>query len=117
MKPKIKLMTKFVDFFTADWVTAITLAPFGIYVAEEKYLKNKKLINHESIHWKQQFEMLIIFFYIWYIIEWFIRLFVNPGNAYKSISFEREANKFEKDDTYLTNRKAFAWLKFMRKKK
>lgn len=117
MKPKIKLMTKFVDFFTADWVAAITLAPFAIYVSEEKYLKNKKLINHESIHWKQQLEMLIIFFYIWYLIEWFIRLFVNPGNAYKSISFEREANKFEKDETYLTNRKAFAWLKFMRKQK
>ena len=35
MKPKIKLMTNFVDFFTADWVAAITLAPFAIYVAEE----------------------------------------------------------------------------------
>ena len=38
-----------------------------------------------------------------------------PGNAYKSISFEREANKFDNDDTYLTNRKAFAWFKFMKK--
>lgn len=111
-KPKVKLMNGFIKSITFRWVAGITLAPFGIYVRENRYLNNKRLINHESIHWKQQLEMLIVFFYIWYIIEWFIRLFTNSGNAYKSISFEREAKKYELDENYINNRKLFAWINF-----
>lgn len=54
-------------------------------------------IEHERIHKRQQQHLLYIFFYIWYVIEWFIRIFVN-GKAYRNICFEREAYNNE-DDT------------------
>lgn len=55
-------------------------------------------------------EMLYIFFYLWYLIEWLIRLF-GKGNAYRKISFEKEAYNNENDETYLTKRKHYNWLK------
>jgi hypothetical protein len=69
-------------------------------------------LNHEKIHTAQIKEMLYVFFYVWYIIEWLIRL---PfGNAYRNISFEREAYNNEKDLRYLDNRKRFAWIKYLK---
>ena len=114
LKPKVKIMTKFVSFLTMGWASAITLCPFGIYVKIE-YLTNLFTINHEKIHWQQQLEMLIIFFYLWYGIEWFIRLFINGKAAYRSLSFEREA--YDNDDNleYLKTRKPYSWLKYMKK--
>jgi len=114
-EPKVKKMSWFVTFITFGWAAGITLAPFGIYV-KENYLDNIFTINHEKIHWKQQLEMLIIFFYIWYLIEWVIKLFMNK-NAYKSISFEREAYKYGHDLLYLKKRKSFAWFGYIKKKK
>jgi len=114
LKPKVKIMTKFVSFLTLGWAAAITLCPFGIYV-KEQYLTRLRTINHEKIHWQQQLEMLIIFFYLWYGIEWFIRLFINGKAAYRSLSFEREA--YDNDDNleYLKTRKPYSWLKYMKK--
>ena len=111
---RIKQKNFIVRLFTGQNIIGITLAPFGIYLKPE-YLTNQRVIRHESIHWKQQIEMLIIPFYLWYFIEWFIRLFMK-GNAYRNISFEREAYKNENDEKYLENRKFFAWTKYLRKK-
>ena len=69
-------------------------------------------LNHEKIHTAQIKEMLYVFFYVWYIIEWLIRL--PKGNAYRNISFEREAYNNEKDLRYLDNRKRFAWIKYLK---
>jgi hypothetical protein len=107
---KIRKMGWFLSMFP---IIGITLAPFGIYI-DEKHLKLKWLVNHEKIHWQQQLEMLIIFFYLWYLIEWIVRLFTNPGHAYESLSFEREANANEYNQEYLKNRKHYSWLKYMR---
>ena len=52
--------------------------------------ENTKGRKHEKIHIAQQKEMLVIPFYLWYFIEWLVRLF-KKGNAYQNISFEREA--------------------------
>lgn len=120
MKAKIKKMNKFILFITNGFAAGITLAPWGIYIKEKyfayKYKKSygvKVLINHEKIHWRQQMEMLIVFFYIWYLIEWMVRLITNPDNAYKSISFEQEANYNEINLKYLETRKPFAWLEYL----
>ena len=72
-------------------------------------------INHESIHTKQMKELGYIFFYIWYVIEWFIKLFTTK-NAYKSISFEREAYGNERNLLYLEKRKRYAWFKYISNK-
>ena len=85
-------------------IGGITLWPFVIL--REKYKgRAKRIINHESIHIKQQEELLIIPFYILYVTEWFIKLFFYGKEAYYNISFEREAYSNEYDFQYLESRK------------
>lgn len=74
-----------------------------------------KVLNHEEIHTKQMQELLYIFFYLWYLIEWLIKLlfYFNFKRAYKNISFEREAKKYEGDFNYLKKRKHYKWLYFV----
>lgn len=94
---------------------AITIWPF-VFV-RSKYEDggmSDKDVRHETIHLRQQAELLVVFFYVWYIAEWLIRLF-QKGNAYRNISFEREAYANEKDENYLKNRKHYAWFKYIKK--
>ena len=63
--------------------------------------------NHEMIHTKQMKELLYIFFYLLYFLEWLVRLFINK-NAYRNISFEKEAYAHENNFKYLNHRKHFA---------
>ena len=81
----------FKHFFRRNYV-GLTLWPF-IFVKEDTLKKDVILINHEKIHLKQQRELLILPFYIWYICEWLFRtlLYLNSYRAYQNISFEREA--------------------------
>jgi len=72
-------------------------------------------INHEAIHTAQMKELLYVTFYIWYFIEWLVRLVLNPKNAYRSISFEREAYENENYLHYLHDRKRFNWTQYLRK--
>ena len=75
---------------------------FGILFVRGNTIINDRTIRHEAIHTAQMKEMLYIFFYLWYLIEWIIRLFMK-GNAYRNISFEREAYSNEKDLSYYLN--------------
>lgn len=111
---RIRPINRFIKFFTGSSVVGIALCPFGIYV---KRPNDVYLVNHESIHWKQQIEMLILPFYIWYVLEYFIRLFSNSGNAYMSLAFEREAYANANNLDYLKNRKPYSWLKYIKKNK
>lgn len=81
----------------------------------EKYPSIKaKLFNHESIHTAQMKEMLYIFFYVWYGVEWLIRWVgcgFNSKKAYRNILFEREAYNNDVNLEYLNNRKLFSWLR------
>lgn len=83
---------------------------FGILFVRENAKLDAKTINHEEIHTAQMKEMLYVFFYLWYVIEWIIRLF-GKGNAYRKVSFEKEAYNNQDDVTYLTKRKKYNWLK------
>lgn len=69
-------------------------------------------INHEEIHTKQMKELGYIFFYIWYGIEWLIRLF-KKGDAYRNISFEKEAYANEYNLDYIKYRHKYAWFKYI----
>lgn len=86
---------------------------FGILFARKGSNIDNVTINHESIHTEQMKEMLYIFFYIWYIIEWIIRLF-KKGNAYRNISFEQEAYDNENNLDYLKTRKHYGWFKYLK---
>ncbi len=81
---------------------------FGILFCRR--MLNKIDINHETIHTKQGQELLWIGFYLWYIIEYLIRLIMYRDTklAYKNISFEREA--YQNDLDYISNRKHYNWL-------
>ena len=94
--------------------------------------------NHEHIHAQQQVEMLIVgavlvvvaflagfglwsilalpIFFLWYVIEWLFRLiqYRDTDKTYHNISFEREAYANESDQTYLSGRGRFAWIKYLR---
>lgn len=109
---KIREMGWFLKLFP---IMGITLAPFGIYI-EKEYMTWGWIINHEKIHWKQQLEMLIIFFYLWYLIEWGLKYFKYRKDAYYNISFEREAIANEFDLKYLETRKHYSWFKLIVKK-
>lgn len=64
-------------------------------------------LNHEEIHTKQMKELAYIPFYIIYVAEWLVRLF-KSGNAYRNISFEKEAYEHQYDLEYNKRRKRFA---------
>ena len=96
MKIRIRKMNWFVRLMTLNWPVAITIMPFGIYVKPD-YLKDEQTIRHEMIHARQQLEMFILPFYVWYLVEWLIRLVINYKMAYMSVSFEREA--YQNDDS------------------
>lgn len=81
-----------------------------------KHQVGPTMINHESIHTKQMKELLYIPFYLWYIIEQFIKLFKYKKDAYYNISFEREAYTNQSDLNYLNNRKKYSWWKYLTKK-
>lgn len=90
--------------------TAINI--FGILFARKDAVINDVTINHESIHTEQMKEMLYVFFYVWYLIEWIIRLFMK-GNAYKNISFEKEAYANQNNLSYTNTRKIYYWFKYI----
>ena len=92
---------------------AITIFPF--ILINKIYKGNKALINHEKIHLKQQLEVLIIPFYIWYFIEFLIKLikYKSCHMAYLNISFEKEAYQNDCNLEYLKYRKRFAFIKYL----
>lgn len=47
---------------------------FGILFVRGDSVIGSVDINHESIHTAQMKEMLYVFFYLWYGIEWLVRL-------------------------------------------
>ena len=73
-------------------------------------------MHHEKIHDAQMKEMLYVFFYLWYGIEYIIvRMFHgNQNDAFHDVSFEEEAYKHQDDFEYLKRRKHFAWTKFLK---
>ena len=109
---------------------------FGVLFVKNNAKIDEVTINHESIHSAQIAEVMIasipfalllwLFtnvwlglllviasYYLWYVIEWLIRL--PKGNAYKNISFEREAYANQDDLSYLKNRKRFDFAKYIKK--
>ncbi|CAL2090934.1 conserved hypothetical protein [Tenacibaculum sp. 190524A02b] len=92
----------------------LALYPF-IFLKRKDLKNNIFLINHEKIHLKQQIELLIIFFYLFYLIEWFFKLikYRSTSMAYKSLSFEREAYFNEGDLNYLKKRKVWAFIAYL----
>lgn len=91
----------------------LAIYPF-VFLKHKTLIGDKVLINHETIHLRQQFEMLILPFFIWYFTEFCFRLiqYKNGYLAYRNISFEREAFSNEHDLRYLKKRRFWNFLKY-----
>lgn len=88
---------------------------FGVLFVRKECIMYAQDLRHEKIHHEQAKELLYVFFYLWYVIEWLIRCFIMGWHgAYKTLSFEREAYANQRCYTYLKTRKKFAFLKYMK---
>jgi hypothetical protein len=98
----------------------------------------KQTMRHYRIHSMQIFEMLFIPFYLWFVVEVWIRYRyfkkkykdddLNDPNttetktrkllnfAYYDTAFEREAYFGDSQFGYLKKRLPYAWVKFLRKR-
>ena len=89
---------------------------FGVLFVRKDARVTERMLNHESIHTAQMKETLYVFFYVWYFTEWVIRLFMK-GNAYRNISFEREAYANQDDRMYLADREPMAWTGYLKERR
>lgn len=95
----------------------MALWPF-VVVKHHSLKEDAVFLNHEKIHLRQQAELLVVFFYLWYGIEFLLRWiqYKNRNVGYKNISFEREAYLYENEMEYLKHRKHYGFLKFINHK-
>ncbi|OOG76964.1 hypothetical protein B0E44_03180 [Flavobacterium sp. A45] len=96
----------------------LTVFPF-VFIKYAFDFENKVLVNHEKIHIRQQIELLVLPFFLWYFVEYAVRLlqYKNANLAYRNISFEREAYANEQHLNYLETRTYFSFLKYLKTNK
>ncbi len=98
--------------FNSKWVIAIALFPFVI-IREElpEHIDVELIIRHEAIHLRQQIELALVFFYLWYCIDYLKNRIrgMSHFDAYTNIIFEKEARMNMHQKNYLSSRKPFAF--------
>lgn len=95
--------------------TAINIC--GVVFARNEYKPViERTKRHEAIHTRQIIELLVVFFYLWYGIKWIVRLiqYRSKKEAYRNISFEREAYSNDQDETYLKKRKRYMFVRYLK---
>lgn len=101
-------------YLTPKGFRGITIFPF-ILLTHREDRGDGVVMNHEKIHIRQQLEMLVVPFFLWYGFEFLIRWWQckNRFVAYRNISFEREAYANEKNLHYLKQRSFWKFLKYV----
>lgn len=94
---------------------------FGIVFVRKDYefisvADYQRMLVHELIHTKQMQELLFVPFYVWYLLEWLVRLVMYRDwhKAYRNIGFEREAYANQYNWGYNKGRKRYAFLKYIK---
>lgn len=100
---------KILSFFAPIEINAISLFPFVFC----RGVASESTKRHETIHFQQQLETGIIFFYLIYLWDYVkSKLSGKSGReAYMSIRAEKEAYEKEIDIDYLKSRPRYSWLK------
>jgi hypothetical protein len=82
-----------------------------ILVREEKMIDDEELVHHERIHFVQQWETLIIGFYLIYFLHGLYLLCrgMKFRQIFDEVCLEREAYRNEKDVLYLRRRELFSF--------
>ncbi len=96
-------------------ITGLTLFPFIILRKEIRGTTEAVItINHEKIHIRQQAELLLVVFALWYAASFVAGRLrgLSWQEAYRNIIFEREAFDRMYDMDYLKSRKMFSFLKY-----
>lgn len=95
--------------------SGMAIFPF-IFLKEKKQRQNPVMILHEKIHLRQQAELLVLPFFVWYLFEFFFRLmqYKDSTLAYENISFEREAYANESQAGFLEQRKFWNFLNYLK---
>ncbi|MBD8348567.1 hypothetical protein [Dysgonomonas sp. HGC4] len=109
------MKVKYTKHFPIKGYAAINV--FGFVFARNEYNPlSVKLTTHEAIHTLQMRELLYVFFYVLYGLEWLVRLaqYRNTKQAYRNISFEREAYDKQSDSEYLKHRKMYSFMRYIR---
>lgn len=91
----------------------LTVFPF-VFVSQQSEKHNVVLMHHEHIHLRQQMELLVLPFFVWYAIEFLLKWvwYRDRKKAYRNIIFEREAYDQEKNFAYLKSRSFWRFLKY-----
>ena len=81
-----------------------------IFFKQRSLVSNSQILNHERIHLRQQLECLVLPFYLIYFGEYlFYRLKLKSHDqAYRAISYEKEAYAHEDEPNYLKQRKVYS---------
>jgi hypothetical protein len=85
-------------------IRALSFYPF--IIISKNTIIDDQLLNHERIHLRQQIELLVIPFYIWYLIALWRK-------GYYNISFEKEAYENDKKPYYLKRRSAYSFIDYL----
>lgn len=110
-----------------------TIMLFGFILTKNRTL-SAQTITHERIHVRQWLECSLLavplmllswwfavsapfLYYIVYLVEYLVRLVVkrNASEAYRDISFEREAYRNQRDGSYLNRRLPFGFIKYLKR--
>ena len=77
---------------------------------------NKTTRRHETIHYHQQLELLLVFQWVLYGLFWLIGFarYRDGKKAYYENPFEREAYANAKKTTYLSKRPLWNWLNYIK---
>lgn len=86
---------------------------FGVVFVRRGHVASARLLRHEGVHSVQMRELLWVGFYLWYVMEWLVRLVVCRRRAYMGIGFEVEARLGADDEGYLHKRRPYAWARYM----
>ncbi len=108
--------------FLVPWfpgITGLTIFPFIIIRKELRGTAEAAItINHERIHIRQQIELLLVIFAVWYALLFLVSRLRGMAwhEAYMNIIFEREAFDRMYDMDYLKERRLFSFLNYRSKK-
>jgi len=96
----------------------INAISFGIWVWSRGEM-SETTKRHETIHYKQQLELLFVFQWLLYGLFWLVNLVKHRDGAvaYQRIPFEIEAYGNQSKVNYIENRKRYAWTEFINARK
>ena len=105
-----------IPFIFPSTFNALAIWPL-IILREDSLRGDPVLIRHERIHLKQQVELLWVFFFLLYLLEFLAKIIIyrELKRAYRNISFEREAYAHESEIDYLRHKPLWSFVRYVNK--